>query len=75
MYLKLRPISNLDATPSFVFVLNQLFCMISNSKVILGLICCDEFPNCESLVLLPQVDVLNLSFDLALEPHESFCFG
>ena len=25
MYLKLRPISNLDATPSFVFVLNQLF--------------------------------------------------
>ena len=44
-------------------------------RLYLGLSCRDEFPNCESLFLIPQVNVLGLFTDLALDPlDESSCF-
>ena len=40
----------------------------------LGLSCRDEFPKCDRFFQLPQVDVLSLFTDLALDLLESSCF-
>ena len=34
-----------------------------------------SFQNCECLVYLPEKDVLTLSTDFALDPHEGSCFA